>query len=85
MLIQKSLVKLLENRTGLVIAHRLATIREADRIIVLQNGQVVESGNHAELMSNGKLYSKLYNLNYSSFDDIPDELPAVAAPSDSET
>ena len=47
MLIQKALVKLLENRTGLVIAHRLATIREADRIIVLQNGEVIESGNHA--------------------------------------
>jgi ATP-binding cassette subfamily B protein len=85
MLIQKALVKLLENRTGLVIAHRLATIREADRIIVLQNGQVVESGNHAALMANGKLYSKLYNLNYSSFDDIPDEVPEIAAPSESRT
>ena len=71
MLIQKALVKLLENRTGLVIAHRLATIREADRIIVLQNGELIESGNHAELMKNPKLYSKLYNMNYASFDDIP--------------
>lgn len=74
MLIQKALVKLLEGRTGLVIAHRLATIREADRIIVLQNGELIESGNHAELMRNEKLYSKLYNLNYASFDDIPDEI-----------
>ncbi|WP_377297210.1 ABC transporter ATP-binding protein [Rhizobium sp. SGZ-381] len=72
MLIQKALVKLLKGRTGLVIAHRLATIREADRIIVLQNGELVENGNHAELMRNGKLYSRLYNLNYASFDDIPD-------------
>ena len=47
MLIQKALVRLLEGRTGLVIAHRLATIRGADRIIVLQNGEVVETGNHA--------------------------------------
>ncbi|PZM11343.1 ABC transporter ATP-binding protein [Rhizobium tubonense] len=85
MLIQKALVKLLENRTGLVIAHRLATIREADRIIVLQNGQVVESGNHAALMANGKLYSKLYNLNYSSFDDIPDVELDVTSPSESRT
>ena len=85
MLIQKALVKLLENRTGLVIAHRLATIREADRIIVLQNGQVVENGNHATLMANGKLYSKLYNLNYSSFDDIPEDVLEVAAPSESRT
>ncbi|MFS2174528.1 ABC transporter ATP-binding protein [Rhizobium pisi] len=72
MLIQRALVKLLENRTGLVIAHRLATIREADRIIVLQNGEIVESGNHQQLMKNGKLYAKLYNLNYASFDDIPE-------------
>lgn len=74
MLIQKALVKLLENRTGLVIAHRLATIREADRIIVLQNGEIIESGDHSQLMKNGKLYSKLYNLNYSSFDDIPEDV-----------
>ncbi|MCJ9751570.1 ABC transporter ATP-binding protein/permease [Neorhizobium sp. BETTINA12A] len=74
MLIQKALVKLLEGRTGLVIAHRLATIREADRIIVLQNGELIESGNHRELMKNKKLYSKLYNLNYSSFDDIPEDV-----------
>ena len=83
MLIQKALVKLLEGRTGLVIAHRLATIREADRIIVLQNGELIESGNHRELMRNGKLYSRLYNLNYASFDDIPEEVmdEAVATPS----
>ena len=74
MLIQKALVKLLEGRTGLVIAHRLATIREADRIIVLQNGELIESGNHADLMRNRKLYAKLYNLNYASFDDIPEEI-----------
>ena len=74
MLIQKALVKLLEGRTGLVIAHRLATIREADRIIVLQNGELIERGNHADLMRNRKLYAKLYNLNYASFDDIPEEI-----------
>ncbi|MFD1985345.1 ABC transporter ATP-binding protein [Mesorhizobium newzealandense] len=72
-LIQKALRKLLEDRTGLVIAHRLATIRGADRIIVLQNGQVIETGNHDQLMAMGGFYSKLYNLNYASFDDIPEE------------
>ena len=51
MLIQKALAKLLEGRTGLVIAHRLATIRDADRIIVLQNGEIIESGNHDQLMA----------------------------------
>lgn len=80
MLIQKALVKLLEGRTGLVIAHRLATIRGADRIIVLQNGNAIESGNHDTLMAAKGLYSKLYNLNYSSFDDIPDTILEQAAP-----
>ena len=73
MLIQKALKILLQGRTGLVIAHRLATIRGADRIIVLQNGEVLESGNHTQLMKKRGLYSKLYTMNYSSFDDLPAE------------
>ncbi|KKC38161.1 multidrug ABC transporter [Devosia epidermidihirudinis] len=76
--IQKALLTLLEGRTGMVIAHRLATIRGADRIIVLQNGELIETGNHDELMEKGGLYSKLYNMNYASFDDIPDEVVAQA-------
>ena len=74
MQIQKALRRLLEGRTGLVIAHRLATIRNADRIIVLQKGQLVEQGNHDELIELGGLYAQLYQLNYSSFDDLPDKL-----------
>ena len=84
LLIQKALITLLEGRTGLVIAHRLATIRGADRIVVLQNGKIVEIGTHAELMSGGGLYAKLYNLNYASFDDIPDEEEKIA-PSETRT
>ncbi|ODT83421.1 MAG: multidrug ABC transporter [Pelagibacterium sp. SCN 64-44] len=76
--IQKALEVLLEGRTGMVIAHRLATIRGADRIIVLQNGEKIEEGNHDQLMELGGLYSKLYNMNYASFDDIPDDLVAQA-------
>lgn len=79
MQIQKALIKLLEGRTGLVIAHRLATIRGADRIIVLQNGQVIATGNHDQLIALGGLYSKLYNLNYASFDDIPEHDTTVQA------
>ncbi|HUH75963.1 MAG TPA: ABC transporter ATP-binding protein, partial [Devosia sp.] len=76
--IQKALLTLLKGRTGMVIAHRLATIRGADRIIVLQDGQLIETGNHDELMALGGLYAKLYNMNYASFDDIPDEMVAQA-------
>ncbi|ESW81416.1 ABC transporter ATP-binding protein/permease [Mesorhizobium sp. C280B] len=79
MQIQKALIKLLQGRTGLVIAHRLATIRGADRIIVLQNGQVIATGNHDQLIAMGGLYSKLYNLNYASFDDIPEHDTTVQA------
>ena len=82
LMIQKALAKLLQGRTGVMIAHRLATIRGADRIIVLQDGRIVEIGNHDELMEKKGLYFKLYSLNYSSFDDIPDELvrDALAGP-----
>lgn len=78
MLIQKALVKLLEGRTGLIIAHRLATIRNADRIIVLQNGRVVENGSHDQLIAAGGLYARLCRLSYGSFDDLSEEEIAAA-------
>jgi ATP-binding cassette subfamily B multidrug efflux pump len=85
MLIQKALVTLLEGRTGLVIAHRLATIRNADQIIVLQNGGVIETGDHNALIAGGGLYSKLNSLNYASFDDIQDSETGLTAPQNSRT
>jgi len=72
--IQEALKVLLKGRTGMVIAHRLATIRNADRILVLQNGVLIEQGNHDQLMKLGGLYARLYNMNYASFDDIPEDL-----------
>lgn len=72
--IQKALETLLKGRTGLVIAHRLATIRGADRILVLQNGELIEEGNHDQLMDKGGLYARLYTMNYASFDDIPEDV-----------
>lgn len=73
-LIQKALETLLEGRTGLIIAHRLATVRNADRTIVLQNGMIAEEGTHEQLVEMGGLYAGLYALNYASFDEIPDEV-----------
>jgi len=69
--IQIALQRLLEGRTGIVIAHRLATVRNTDRIIVLQEGQLIEAGTHNALISKHGLYAKLYELNYASFDDLP--------------
>ena len=70
MRIQKAMQRLLQGRTGLIIAHRLATVRNADRIIVLQQGQLIEQGDHDSLMQRGGLYARLCKLNYSSFDDL---------------
>ena len=60
-LIQESLDKLAENRTTLIIAHRMSTIKNADKIIALNNGEVAEIGTHSTLMSGGGLYYNLYN------------------------
>ncbi|MFL2655626.1 MAG: ABC transporter ATP-binding protein, partial [Alphaproteobacteria bacterium] len=68
--IQLALKRLLHGRTGIVIAHRLATIRGADRIIVLNNGKVIENGSHSDLIAKKGLYESLYALNHSSFDDL---------------
>ena len=77
--IQKALKVLFSGRTCIVIAHRLATIRDADRIVVLQQGRILEQGNHDELMVNGGLYSHLYTSAHASFDD-----QVVAVTGDSE-
>ena len=69
--IQIALQRLLEGRTGIVIAHRLATVRNTDRIMVLQEGQLIEAGTHNALISKQGLYARLYELNYASFDDLP--------------
>ena len=64
-LIQEGLEALLENRTALVIAHRLSTIRRSDRIVVLQNGRVVEEGSHDELIEHDGVYRSLYELQFA--------------------
>jgi len=69
MAIQKALKVLFAGRTCMVIAHRLATIRDADRIVVLQQGRILEQGSHDVLMRTGGLYSHLYTSAHASFDD----------------
>ncbi|HEY8677227.1 MAG TPA: ABC transporter ATP-binding protein [Candidatus Dormibacteraeota bacterium] len=64
LVIQQSLVTLMEGRTSIIIAHRLSTIRHVDRIIVLHRGRIVESGTHAELLARRGVYFRLYELQY---------------------
>ena len=64
LLIQQALSRILKGRTSIVIAHRLSTIRNADKIVVLDRGQVVEIGNHDQLLEAGGVYAQLYAINY---------------------
>ena len=60
-LVERAMEELLRNRSTLIIAHRLRTVRRADRVLVLDHGRVVESGTHVQLLANGGLYGKLYS------------------------
>lgn len=63
-LIQEAMVEVMKNRTTFIIAHRLSTIVEADKILVIENGEIKESGNHRELLQKRGLYYSLYNLQF---------------------
>ncbi len=64
-LIQKAMNKLMEGRTTFVIAHRLSTIRNADKILVLKDGDIIEQGNHDELLEQKGFYSELYQSQFA--------------------
>ena len=78
LLIQEALNELLKNRTALIVAHRLSTIKHADRILVIHKGEIREEGNHDELLARGGLYARLYELQYR-FQERDNALaPAIA-------
>ncbi len=72
MLIQRSLDTLSADRTTFVIAHRLSTVREADEILVLEDGQIVERGDHESLLEEDGLYAKLWGVQAGEIDDLPE-------------
>jgi len=63
-IVQKALANLMLNRTTFVIAHRLSTVQHADKIIVLEDGRVVDTGRHDELLKKGGLYNRLYEMQF---------------------
>ena len=78
LLIQAALEELLKERTALIIAHRLSTIKNADRILVIHKGEIWEQGSHEELLAQGGLYARLYDLQYSFQERTrPDAAPVV--------
>ncbi len=88
LLIQDALKRILQGRTSIVIAHRLSTVRNADRIVVLDQGQLVETGRHQELLKNNGFYARLYAVNYGlSYETLvgpSDVLLPAPAPGDND-
>ncbi len=77
--VQRALDAALEGRTSLVIAHRLSTVRNADLILVLEDGRIVQSGTHLELLARGGLYADLYRTQFVEGDGTPPEPAEVGA------
>lgn len=69
-LVQKALANLMQDKTSIIIAHRLSTVRRADRIIVMERGRIKESGTHLELLAEDGIYKKLYELQFAEEEEI---------------
>jgi ATP-binding cassette, subfamily B, multidrug efflux pump len=77
-LIQKAMASLRQGRTSFVIAHRLSTIRDADTILVMDRGRIVEQGSHDELLAADGFYARLYRSQFEeSFDEVADRSAGV--------
>ena len=63
--IQKAFAKMMEGRTSFIVAHRLSTIKEADVILVMKDGHIIEQGNHEELLEKKGFYAELYNSQFA--------------------
>jgi ATP-binding cassette, subfamily B, multidrug efflux pump len=72
-LIQRAIERVMRDRTSIVVAHRLSTVQNADRIIVLHHGEIREQGTHQELLAERGLYWKLYRLQYADHEDVIDD------------
>jgi subfamily B ATP-binding cassette protein MsbA len=79
-LIARALSNLMQGRTTLVIAHRLSTVRRADRILVIDRGRIVEQGTHAELLTRPGLYRRLHEMQYFAESETPDSASTRASP-----
>ncbi len=64
--IQKAFARMMRGRTSFIVAHRLSTIREADVILVMRDGHIVEQGDHEELLAQNGFYAELYNSQFSA-------------------
>ncbi|WP_277553183.1 ABC transporter ATP-binding protein [Halobaculum limi] len=85
MLIQRSLDRLAEDRTTFVIAHRLSTVKDADEVLVLEGGEVVERGGHDELLRDDGLYAKLWGVQAGEIESLPEEFVERARKRQAET
>ena len=63
--IQEAFARMMEGRTSFIVAHRLSTIKEADRILVMRDGRIIEQGTHTELLEKGGFYAELYNSQFA--------------------
>jgi subfamily B ATP-binding cassette protein MsbA len=79
--VQAALETLMQGRTTLVIAHRLSTIEKADRIIVLQKGEIVETGTHRELLDKSGVYAQLHRIQFEWKETVSENLDEIAVDS----